>query len=664
MADPVPLQRIAGHGTVRRPDTNESVGKFGYQLSVFQMAGVTEKPGSPTDNTPNLKWIDGRIDGLIETLIQVPLTLTLEDGRCFALTVNDVAGNFKAEIDLSKLPRNPENYEFIVDIPAGTGFQPFKGIFRNVNVILGANGTGKSKLLGHLRDQAGKLNFPENIIYVEGGRVVVPPDAVKFNRNTFQQYETLAIARQTHLSKRRGFLRDRAGEAFLLLKKMGDESKAEHSDKIEEWIKNGQVGEVPRQRTPPLEELFELFHQVFPEIRMEMLPDTLEIRCTKNDKKYSPSSLSDGEKQALCLLADIALLADEFSLIIVDEPELNLHPHLAEDLWNAIELRYPNCLFIYATHNIAFSLRPQVPAVFVLGRIDRPSVAISSPLELDASELRPFLGSIPAILASEQCLIVEGSEKSFDSVFYRWVVGQPSLVIEPIGGASNVAHAAKGAGVWNRIAPSQKIGGVIDRDFKSDDELGKIVSDRLVVLDFHEAESYLCHPKIIRAIAMAIGTSDSIPSEDELSTIILECAKNSIHYVVTQRVFRRLPIQLRPSLDRSEARNHSNSSTLLERIKTVCKEEKDKAVSNFDEATVVAIFQSELENCKSLVDTANIDEVLRVFEGKQMLRKLYGYASCPNPEAVARGASRHLNDLNSYPHLANLRKILRTTLSL
>lgn len=683
MANPIPVETISGHGTVGRSETGEDLGKFDYHLTVLQKTEDVEKSESIVEAAPpaeepaaadtaDLKWIVGKIEGLRgalvdlpeETLVDVQFTLKLRDGRRLNFSMPDADGNITAEIEPSEFTRNPEDYEFPVDIPVGVGFQHFKGVIRNVNVILGANGTGKSKLLNHLRDQATNFGFPEKVIYVEGGRVVTPPDTVKFDRRNFEQFETLATARTTHGNKRKGPLRDRANEAFLLLKKMGDESRSEHSDRVEEWYVNNQTGDFPRQPARPLEELFNLFHQVFPEINLEMSLDTLAIKCTKNGKEYAPNSLSDGEKQALCLLADIALLADEFSLVIVDEPELNLHPHLAEDLWNAIELRYPECVFIYATHNIAFSLRSQVAAVFVLGRVGESAVAISSPMDLDTTELRPFLGSIPAILASEQCLIVEGDEKSLDSIFYRWVVGSSSLVIEPMGGAPEVVRAVKGAGVWNRIAPAQKIAGVIDRDFKGDEELGEIASDRLSVLDFHEAESYLCHPKVICAIATAIGTGVSIPTEDEITAKIIEFAENSIHFVVAQRVFRKLPILLRPSLERTEARSCSNEVDLLERIKTVCANEKEKADSKFDEAAVEAIFQSEFENCRSLIDAADVDEMLRVFEGKQLLTLLKHYAACPSPQAVARGAYKHLKNFDDYPRIASLRNTLRTILSL
>lgn len=557
----------------------------------------------------------------------------------------------------------PTKFELTVEVQGGHGVPSFSGTLRNVNVILGANGTGKSKLLNQIRDQAPSLELPERVIYVEGGRVVTPPDTVQLDRNTFQPFQTLTSARQQHSGRRAGLLRDRTHYAFLLLKKTEDENKLQHSDQVEEWRKGGRIGDLPTRSRPPLDELFELFHRVFPEITLEMLPDSLQLQCTKNAMQYSPSGLSDGEKQALCLLADIALLADESSLIIVDEPELNLHPHLAEDLWNAIELRYPDCVFIYATHNIAFSMRSHVDAVFILGRANEPSIAIDSPLDLDPNDLRPFLGAIPAILASDQCLIVEGTEKSFDAVFYRWVIDRPTLVIEPMGGASDVAGAAKGSGVWSRVAPSMKIVGVIDRDFRSDEELGGLAADHLSILELHEAESFLCDPKIIHAVASALGSIDPIPTEEEVVAKILDYAKETLFYVVAQRIFRRLAIPLRPSLLRAECRSLANEADLLAKIKAGCAEEKSKAVSKLDKNEVEAAFNSELHRCKSLVDSNDIAGMLKVFEGKQLLARLHRYAACPHPEAVARAASHHLK-LDDYPRLMQLRDNLRTNFSL
>ena len=53
---------------------------------------------------------------------------------------------------------------------------------------------------------------------------------------------------------------------------------------------------------------------------------------------------------------------------MVDEPELNLHPELAERLWTLLESEYDDKRFLYATHSIQFALRPNVEALYVLSQ--------------------------------------------------------------------------------------------------------------------------------------------------------------------------------------------------------------------------------------------------------------------------------------------------------
>ena len=50
--------------------------------------------------------------------------------------------------------------------------------FGRVNVILGANGTGKSKTIIALIQQAAIFGSGRPVVYVEGGRVVSPAEAI------------------------------------------------------------------------------------------------------------------------------------------------------------------------------------------------------------------------------------------------------------------------------------------------------------------------------------------------------------------------------------------------------------------------------------------------------------------------------------------------------
>ena len=63
--------------------------------------------------------------------------------------------------------------------------------------------------------------------------------------------------------------------------------------------------------------------------------------------------MSVGERSVLYLAAQV-LRVPESKIIIMDEPEVHLHPSLMGYLWDALEKVRPDCLFIYITHDVDF----------------------------------------------------------------------------------------------------------------------------------------------------------------------------------------------------------------------------------------------------------------------------------------------------------------------
>ena len=326
--------------------------------------------------------------------------------------------------------------------------------FNRVNLLLGANGTGKSKLLKELKDNAQRFYPGRLVIFVEGGRTIKLVDSLQLNRNNFNQYNTLEKANTTFISKRKTTLSDRVTDALLLLDKMGQEIRGKHSDEVHEWAQNGMNGSLPVREDPPLTKLFQLFTEIFPSIQLQLNSTNKALTCTKNGSaNYSTTQLSDGEKQVLSILADIAILAESNSLIIVDEPELNLNPSLACRLWDTIENDLQGCIFIYGTHNVGFSMRTNVNRVFVLSNVNENISEIKNISEIQNNDLRSLLGNIPAILSTSNALITEGQNNSFDSIFYRWLTGTENIEIVPMGGCGDVQAVANRTGVWEAILP-------------------------------------------------------------------------------------------------------------------------------------------------------------------------------------------------------------------
>ncbi len=157
------------------------------------------------------------------------------------------------------------------------GIPGFEGELSRVTVLLGANGTGKSKLLLQIK---GKLDS-KKVVYVEGGRVVRPPDTLKLNRNNFNHYPNLVKTRQVYESRSPAALEGRIESTFMLLKQRGVSIKSSHSDAVMAWINSGEVGPCPKIGSEPLEDLFELFHDLFPQIMLSYDPRSEIISCIK-----------------------------------------------------------------------------------------------------------------------------------------------------------------------------------------------------------------------------------------------------------------------------------------------------------------------------------------------------------------------------------------------
>jgi hypothetical protein len=86
--------------------------------------------------------------------------------------------------------------------------------------------------------------------------------------------------------------------------------------------------------------------------------------------------------------------------------------------------------------------------------------------------------------------------------------------------------------------------------------------------------------------------------------------------------------------------------------------EEAKAQKYMGPAKVISIFDQELKRCQKAVDNKDINEVLKLAPGKELLELLAKYVGCADAAMVARAGIKHL-DISRYPHLDALRtKIL------
>jgi energy-coupling factor transporter ATP-binding protein EcfA2 len=513
----------------------------------------------------------------------------------------------------------------------------FKFEFPRVTIVLGANGSGKSTLLRAIKD-----NFPS--VYVEGGRTISISDAVLLTRHNFSEYQNYDQTLTRYKKKRKAKLVDRMFDAIMVLIQKEDAIKASHSDAVYKWEIGGKRGDMPKRDQPPLERLFEQYNEVFPHLHLSYAKGDGRLTVV-NDKSltsYGPSSLSDGEKQVFSLMADMLQLEDEYSVVVVDEPELNLHPELAERLWTLLECEYQDKRFVYATHSIQFALRAQVDALYVISSDPGKIRKISNLSEMQRSDLEKFLGGVPGILNAGSVVVTEGHEKSFDSIFYRWLLDDGKVEIFPCGNCEDVKQVIGKAGLWGQISTDIRLVGAIDSDFRSNAAHALISEGNLVQLDLHEAESYICSPEIVSAAARKIGSMPEIISEERIKNVIFDELQRQRLTIALKRSFYDSTFTVRMSLDRSVISSVGTKEEAMRHIQNKSTEEISKAVDAMSESVFERRLDSELAIIDGALRDKDVRTALKLLPGKELLGKLAPMAGCKNGTDLMRSIKRNL----------------------
>lgn len=527
--------------------------------------------------------------------------------------------------------------------------------FQRVNVILGANGAGKSKLMAEIRDNVGQITGGKKAVYIEGGRTIKIRDILQLDHTNYGQFDRFESAITTYSNKRNQLLADRVFDALIVLDKREAQLKSAHSDAVEKWAEGGHKGDYPKRKQPPLEHLFELFTEIFPRISLSYNADARQLWAEKDGNRYGPSGLSDGEKQVFSILADLIELEDDHDLIIADEPELNLHPELAERVWTLIENEFPKKHFIYATHSINFALRPNVDQVWVVSPSHQNITKFEGLNSLSRDDVVPFLGAVPGILSADHVLVTEGHEKSFDAIFYRWLLGNSKLEIYPAGSCTDVEAVVKKSGLWSRIASNILLQGVTDGDYHEASRTPGVET-----LAYHEAESYLCHPQLIAQVAERIGSQEVPLTESAVETLIFEQLQNERTAIAARRAFHALKINLAASLSRKTLDGITTAEQLVEAITGACVDEIAKAQDAFDKAHTTELVDNELKAIDKIIESRDLDSALKYIPGKELLQKLSPKAGCRNGADLMRSLSRNF-EAGNFTHTRALKDQLTTT---
>lgn len=240
-------------------------------------------------------------------------------------------------------------------------------------------------------------------------------------------------------------------------------------------------------------------------------------------------------------------------------------------------------------------------------------------------------------------MVTEGHEKSFDAIFYRWLLSDNKIEIYPGGSCTDVVSIVSKAGLWEKISTRISLSGVIDADFRDDDYLSSLASSFVHALGLHEAESYLCVPEIICAIAGRIGSQESTLIPSEVESHILNMLERDILQIAAKRLFARSKITLAVSVEKKTLVVAATRDELVNAIKTAAENELGKATAMTSTSTIESAFDAEVATIHSLIQERNVIGALRYLPSKELLNSLAPRAGCKNGTDLMRALRRNFS---------------------
>ena len=478
-------------------------------------------------------------------------------------------------------------------------------------IIIGANGSGKTRLAVYLEDKLG-----EKAHRIAAHRALnLNPNVDKIPETKARQYLTYGgSGNGISISNRKYYRWDNKAPTSLLndFDRLLQYLFAQQNNlAVENHQKRNHGEEIINSKTK-LDILQEVWERLLPLKKLHITADDIRVYSIGIESAdYSASEMSDGERAVFYILGQV-LSANEGSILIFDEPELHIHKSIISNLWDEIEKLRLDCSFLMITHDIEFAATRVAKKYVVRNYYSDPAWDISEipDSELDEQTITLILGSRNPIL------FVEGDKTSLDMETYR--LCYPEWTVIPKGSCKDVIQAVSSLRKLNEDMPilNIKCAGIIDRDTRDSSQIQELEGQGIKVLRYSEIENIFSLSSITNKVLEIYGfTGDKLINKKEqfkvelLNHIKNELSDNKLEKFVVKRIHRRIDTYLK-NIDLS---NTQNSNEMKHKLISEVSALADSKINEW-----ISEMKNEIQKC---IDNQDIDELLCIYENKGLLAK-------------------------------------------
>ncbi|EAL4290976.1 AAA family ATPase, partial [Campylobacter coli] len=376
-----------------------------------------------------------------------------------------------------------ENKQYIYNLPNESNEKQKLETNTNSIIIVGANGSGKSKLGAWM----GKNNNHTHIIASK--------------RLTYIS-ENLSIWLETDVQKQ---------DDYTDIKNTQDDYDDTISILFRQQIKELCSRDKNKPFKTRIDYLFEIFNKV---TQKELNINKNRFCINSKDKSYDLTNFSRGEELILYLISKILTIPNnEQQIIIIDEPELHLHPSLTNRLWDILEKHRQDCLFIYITHDLNFASSRTNSDKFWIKSYNGEKWEFE---QISTNEIMPQELFLKLLGTRRNVLFIEGKNNSLDFKIYS--VLYPQYQIITCGSCEKVIQYTKAFNDQSALH-GFKAYGIIDRDYRSQNEINALMNKDINVLKVAEVENLFLLECIVLAVLKQSGRENKF---EEIKNYLFE----------------------------------------------------------------------------------------------------------------------------------------------
>ena len=360
----------------------------------------------------------------------------------------------------------------------------------------GQTGSGKTRLAVHIEQQFGLAAHrisAHRALSLNPGVPKIPEaqalNGLRTGHQDTQSGHNQVKFRQGHRWRGKeatGLLND---YDFLLQALFAEQARTALKSHQHYW---GEAG-GSRERTK-FEGLSKIWNRVLPDRSLNIDSDNITVSIPDSEKSYPAADMSDGERAVFYLVGQ-TLVADKDSVLLIDEPELHLHPSIMTLLWDELGAARPDCAFVFITHSLEFAAARPGDKYVVREYQPGPTWTVD-PVPHDSGFSEEFA---TLILGSRRpVLFVEGTASSLDRSIYD--ACYPDHLVLPLESCDAVIHAVASMRT-NAALTRVTCHGIVDGDHRSADDIDYLRGLGVMVLPVAELENVFLLPQVSRAIA-------------------------------------------------------------------------------------------------------------------------------------------------------------------